>query len=101
MFWSLFATMICTLYVAGFRRKPLNTEEDRLKAIFAAAKDPTLEIISEMAIFDAKKRASAYQMLVKLYSGKGLTSCGFQLPPLYFPPAPISSKRQSRISPRG
>lgn len=90
--WSLFVTMACTLDVAGFRQKPLNTEEDRLKAIFAAAKDPVLENISEMAIFDAKKRASAAQMLVKLYSGKGLTSCGFRLPPLDFSPAPISSK---------
>ncbi|KIX91998.1 uncharacterized protein Z520_12269 [Fonsecaea multimorphosa CBS 102226] len=72
--WSLFATIVWTLDVNGFRYGCFQTPDDLL-----GTHVPRIE---PMAVGDPDRRACAAQMLVKLYNGKGLTTPREKVPPL-------------------
>ncbi|EEP78452.1 predicted protein [Uncinocarpus reesii 1704] len=82
--WSLFVTMMWILDVHGFRaleRRITCAVEIQQIVAFAAA-TPWLSGIQEMAAPDPLHRASAAQMLVGLYGGKGLTTPVDRIPPM-------------------
>lgn len=74
--WSLFVTMLWTLDVRDFRHcfYRFKTSEDVWNAILLASKMDKLSNIQEMAIVSPERRASAAQMLVRLYRGEGLST---------------------------
>lgn len=80
--WSLFLTLAHVTNAAGYRGRPSRTIQERLTAASLAAQSDTLLHIKEMAICDPTQRASAAQMLVKLYDGAGLTTPRQRIPPL-------------------
>jgi len=69
--WSLFFTLAEVMNVDGFRRKRLNTTASRIKAVEEAARHPDFYPLRDMAIVDPSLRASAGEMLDKLFSGDG------------------------------
>ncbi|KAG5801200.1 hypothetical protein H9Q71_014218 [Fusarium xylarioides] len=83
--WSLYVTMLWTLDVRGFRRRSdgFRSVEDAQKAVLSAA--DAVSNIQEMARVNPEERASAAQMLVKCYNGKGLTTPLHRVPPLVSP----------------
>ncbi|WEW57729.1 hypothetical protein PRK78_003196 [Emydomyces testavorans] len=86
--WSLFVTMLWILEIQ-FRRCQFQTAQDAQAAVlFAAANMDIVSKIREMAIIDPDQRASAAQMLVKLYNGEGLSTPWNQVPVL-----PVSPSR--------
>ncbi|KAI1956311.1 hypothetical protein LOZ58_006388 [Ophidiomyces ophidiicola] len=72
--WSLFVTIAFTLNVNGYRNSQLPSDDKIILAAVKAADTWPLERIKDMAIVDPTKRASAAQMLLKLYNGVGLTT---------------------------
>ncbi|KAK4204866.1 kinase-like protein [Triangularia verruculosa] len=74
--WSLFVTMLWTLDVKRFRQKSQNfaSQDSVYQAVSAAAVDPIVNPIREMARTDPEERASAAQMLVKCFGRVGLTT---------------------------
>lgn len=74
--WSLFVTMLWTLDVRDFRHCSyrFKTSEEVWDAILLASKMDKVSNIQEMAIVNPEKRASAAQMLVRLYCGEGLST---------------------------
>lgn len=72
--WSLFVTLTYELDVGGFRKKPLHSLDLRIQAVQEAAQEPEFEPLCAMAIVDVEQRASAADMLDKLYAGKGRTT---------------------------
>ncbi|KAM0417269.1 hypothetical protein ACHAPT_012710 [Fusarium lateritium] len=59
---------------AGFRGKMLHTTPLRIKAIQEAANEQEFQSLQDMAIEDPNKRATAGDMLGKLYSTEGRTT---------------------------
>ncbi|KAH9904820.1 protein kinase-like protein [Xylariomycetidae sp. FL2044] len=82
--WSLHVTMLWTMDVGGFREtsRRLGGKEDVQAAVLSAADDPMVSIIKEMVCVDPEERASAAQMLVKCFQGRGLSTPPSQVPPL-------------------
>ena len=83
--WSLFVTMLWTLDAEGFRQKSNRfvTIADVQEAVLSAASNvDRVSKIREMAIVNPVDRASAAQMLVKLFEGKGLSTPPNQIPAL-------------------
>ncbi|KAL8993940.1 MAG: hypothetical protein Q9188_007201 [Gyalolechia gomerana] len=80
--WSLFVTVAYTLNAKGYRDRQINSRDEAIKAALAAASDPEMTRIKEMAIVDPEKRASAAQMLVKNYDGVGLSTPRENIPDL-------------------
>jgi len=72
--WSLLVTLVYAMDTAGYRKKPLHTTEQKITAVHEATQTPEFRPIKTMAIVDPEQRASAAQMIVKLYRGKGLTT---------------------------
>ncbi len=83
--WSLYVTMLWTLDAIGFRRvsEAFGTKEEVQNAVvLIASKAEKLAGIREMARADPNRRASAAQMLVKIYDGVGLTTPRHRIPDL-------------------
>lgn len=72
--WSLFVTLAYALDAAGFRGKPLGSVEQRIKAIKEAANDYRFQPIQSMAIENPNDRATAGDMLDKVFQGRGRTT---------------------------
>lgn len=81
--WSLFVTVAYTLNARGYRDQQIDTYGGLITAALAAAHDPQMARIKEMAIVDPEKRASAAQMLVKNYDGAGLSTPRGNIPDLH------------------
>ncbi|KAK2775939.1 hypothetical protein FQN53_002927 [Emmonsiellopsis sp. PD_33] len=82
--WSLFITLMWVLNDQGFREKVNCLSSGQVQDLAeSAASGQYLSNLKEMAIFDPAKRASAAQMLVKIFNGEGLTTRRSQIPPLY------------------
>lgn len=84
--WSLFVTILWILNNEGFRTIEWRRYEDICAFIRTIISIQGLGIcqIKEMAIYDPQHRASAAQMLVKLFGGVGLTTSG-KIPSLQVP----------------
>lgn len=82
--WSLFVTMLWRLDVGEFRKNCDQFEytADAQDTVLSASKMSDVSKIREMAIVNPEKRASAAQMLVKCFNGKGLTTPRNQVPAL-------------------
>ncbi|AEO65261.1 uncharacterized protein THITE_2048148, partial [Thermothielavioides terrestris NRRL 8126] len=82
--WSLFATLLWTLDTGGFRRLEAGYRDydDIQSTVQSLAEAPEMAPTREMARSSAQTRASAAQMLVRLFDGKGLTTPRSQVHPL-------------------
>ncbi len=113
--WSLYVTMLWTLDVAGFRdaSKTFKAPDDaRAAVLLVASNTDSVSVIQQMARPNPNERASAAQMLVKCFDGKGLTIPQNQVPPLIEPgksdgkaparpvPAQRKKKENTERSPR-
>ncbi|KAK8074552.1 kinase-like protein [Apiospora hydei] len=89
--WSLFVTMLWTLDSDGFRAKAqiFTGELAAQSEVLRLADDPNLAKLADMGRADPEKRASAAQMLIKNFEGKGLVTARAQVPPIGGTPAPI------------
>ncbi len=100
--WSLFVTMLWTL--EGEFRQESNWFKNIVevqRAVLAAASnvDSVLEF-REMAIINPEERASAAQMLVKNFDGKGLSTPRNRVPALTtIPPRTIAAARAPPLAP--
>lgn len=74
--WALFVTLMWVLNVDGFRQceHRMKSAKEAHEMVQRATTHRTLYNIREMAAPDPARRASAAQMLVKLYGGKGLST---------------------------
>ncbi|OJD15570.1 STE protein kinase [Emergomyces pasteurianus Ep9510] len=72
--WALFVTMAYVKNADGYRLKQLFLIEHFITAAREAANTPSLLMIKDMAEIEPENRASAARMLVKNFSGKGLTT---------------------------
>ena len=72
--WSLFVTMAYVMDVDGYRKKCFGTNQHIIKSALEAAETTLLSPLKEMAILDPNERASAADMLRKLFKGEGLTT---------------------------
>ncbi|EFY84639.1 calcium/calmodulin-dependent protein kinase [Metarhizium acridum CQMa 102] len=72
--WSLFVTLTYAMNVGGFREKPLHTTALRIKAVQEAANEVIFQPLRDMAIEDPSQRATAGDMLDKLFAGVGRTT---------------------------
>lgn len=72
--WSLFVTLVYAMNVAGFRGKMLHTTPLRIKAIQEAANEEEFRPLQDMATEDPSQRATAGDMLDKLFAGEGRTT---------------------------
>ncbi|KAG5289215.1 CAMK family protein kinase [Histoplasma ohiense] len=101
--WSLFVTMLWTLD-KGFRQmcKNSNSLGEIQKAVsLAASQSPTVAQIKEMAIVDAENRASAAQMLLKHFQGKGISTPQNQVPASQTTPAAPATPVSRTGQPKG
>jgi len=80
--WSLFVTMAYALNANGYRQKQPRHLTEAVEMALAAAKAPLLDPIKDMAIVDPVKRASAAEMLIKLYQEDGLSTPRENISPL-------------------
>ena len=82
--WSLFVTLAVATDASGYHQKAqqklLLTPDSRIHAAREAAKE--LHKLEEMARPNPEERASAAQMLVKLWDGRGLTTPREMVPDL-------------------
>lgn len=69
--WSLFVTMAVAMDTGGFRRKALYMTALRVIAVQEAADHPSMAMMSSMAKADPDERATAEEMLIKLFNGEG------------------------------
>ncbi|KAH6997130.1 calcium/calmodulin-dependent protein kinase [Ilyonectria destructans] len=69
--WSLFVTMAVAMDTDGFRRKALYMTALRVIAVQEAADHPSMAMMSSMAKADPGERATAEEMLIKLFNGEG------------------------------
>ncbi|KAI9849327.1 MAG: hypothetical protein M1837_004787 [Sclerophora amabilis] len=84
--WSLFVTLAYSVNVNNFREDH-EPGPELIEAVLAAAQDPSFAGIKEMAVIDPNLRASAAQMLLRLYGGKGLSTPRDKVTPLEGNPA--------------
>jgi hypothetical protein len=82
--WSLFVTILWVLDYKAFRSTEwkLYPSVCRFVKGVVSNNDSTISSIKDMAAYDPVYRASAAQMLVKLYGGDGLTTSPSKVPPL-------------------
>lgn len=82
--WAFFVTLMWVLNVEGFRQweHRLKSSAEAQNMVQLAAANRTMYSLREMAALNPSKRASAAQMLVKLYGGKGLSTPLHKVPPL-------------------
>lgn len=82
--WSLYVTMIWILDIKGFRTNSehFKSHQDVLQAVLATTMTSNVICINEMARVTPVERASAAQMLVRLYAGVGLTTPRDSVPPI-------------------
>ncbi|KAK2797257.1 hypothetical protein FQN50_009265 [Emmonsiellopsis sp. PD_5] len=81
--WSLFITLMWVLNDQSFREKVNYLSSGEAQALAkSAASGQYLSDLKEMVAFDPAKRASAAQMLVKIFKGEGLTTRRSQILPL-------------------
>ncbi|KAI1084149.1 kinase-like domain-containing protein [Whalleya microplaca] len=74
--WALYVTILWTLDVGGFRkfRKRIRNHNEAVNTVLTlAANERQISDIQEMAKLNPEARATAAQMLIKLYGGHGLT----------------------------
>lgn len=72
--WSLFVTLAYAMNAGRYREKPLHTINSKIRAVLEAAAEPVFHGIKDMAIVDPERRASAAQMLDRVFSGEGRTT---------------------------
>jgi len=91
--WSLFVTMLWTLDIRNFRKmaNEFKSIADIQNAVLSAALDEQVAQIREMAIVNPEERASAAQMLVKCFDGKGLSTPRNKVPALIDRPAIVTT----------
>jgi serine/threonine protein kinase len=95
--WSLYVTMAWVFNLARYReRTRFSSYQDVHDAIIHAASSvddsfPTMRAIPEMVIVDPHQRASAAQMLVKLYGNRGLSTLLTNIAPLFQTPPSFSA----------
>ncbi|KAM3501324.1 hypothetical protein MY11210_009389 [Beauveria gryllotalpidicola] len=77
--WSLFVTLAYALNAGGFREKPLHSPSLRIKAVEEAANTQIFQPIRDMAKADHNLRATAADMLDKLFAGEGRTTPSNQI----------------------
>ncbi|KAL1877366.1 hypothetical protein VTK73DRAFT_8661 [Phialemonium thermophilum] len=77
--WSLFATMVAI--DSRFRDFPPRADDYGVVLGVLQAKAPT-SLLEPMARLDPNRRASAAQMLVQLFAGKGLTTLSSRVAPI-------------------
>lgn len=102
--WSLFVTMLWTQDVGGFRKKSTGFQaiHEVRDAVLAASKVDSMRQLEAMARADPNQRASAAQMLVKVYKGEGLTTPRRRIPqlePAQSVPVPGGSSPSSAAPP--
>ena len=81
--WSLFVTMLWILDADDFRQRSTHFKSDaevRRAISSAAANVESVSQLREMAVVDSESRASAAQMLAKLFNGDGLSTPRSQIP---------------------
>lgn len=72
--WSLFATLVDVLNVGSFRETEYTTDETSVNAICSAAeKHPVLNKVAEMAAINPAERATARDILIKIFDDQGVT----------------------------
>ncbi|ROW08765.1 hypothetical protein VPNG_06404 [Cytospora leucostoma] len=108
--WSLYVTMVWTLDIEGFREasgrfKSITECQNAISSIASGAQ--AVECIEPMARKDPEKRASAAQMLVELFGGRGLSTPRAMVPCLILgtetpkAKAPtVTSLKRTRVSSR-
>lgn len=91
--WSLYVTMLWALDINDFRKRErsLQTSDQVFDAVTVIEKSGQIEEYKAMGERDPKLRASAAQMLVKLFNAEGLSTHRNKVPDL--PPAPRRSPR--------
>lgn len=72
--WSLFITLAYAMDLDGFRTKSLLTTPLRILAAEEALSVKPFDQLKEMAVVDPSQRASAADMLDRLYAGNGRTT---------------------------
>jgi serine/threonine protein kinase len=87
--WSLFVTAIWALDIQGYRQEQAACQDERknLEAVLSRRGHSDVGMIGEMARENAEDRASAAQMILKLYGGDGLTTPIGQIESLPLPPS--------------
>jgi len=83
--WSLFVTMLWCANTGGFRQNAFrfNNPKDRQEEVIRiASNDHIFSKVQEMAILDPVQRASAAQIIVKIFSGERLTTPRNHVPAL-------------------
>ena len=86
--WSLYVTMLWTLDVEGFRHVSRTFPTDgsaRARILSIASSTNSVFSMRAMARLNPDERASAAQMLVKCFDGKGLVTARNKIPPLIEP----------------
>ncbi|OAG35078.1 hypothetical protein AYO21_10751 [Fonsecaea monophora] len=68
--WSLFVTMAHVLNVDGYRDKIFGTNAEIIQSACSAAEDRDMSDIKDMVIVEPEQRASAAQMLQRLFGGE-------------------------------
>ncbi|KAJ4321577.1 hypothetical protein N0V84_005248 [Fusarium piperis] len=96
--WSLFVTMLWTLDIKGFRQASASAQNLPQVQTEISSRIPTLRVIQDMAREDPDERASAAQMLVKCFDGRGLVTPRNQVPPLGYPTIPDIAMPESKRS---
>jgi serine/threonine protein kinase len=74
--WSLFVTISYKLDVNGYQEnmKKAKTDDAVCKLVLQAANCPVMVKLKDMTILDPERRASAAQMLLKHFEGRGLST---------------------------
>ncbi|KAK2812448.1 hypothetical protein FQN50_001449 [Emmonsiellopsis sp. PD_5] len=74
--WSLFVTMLWLVDVNGFRQASMKFKaaDDVVKAVSSATSNEKFSKIQEMVIVNPEERASAAQILLKIFGGEGLST---------------------------
>ncbi|KAM3528850.1 hypothetical protein MY4038_005677 [Beauveria bassiana] len=82
--WSLFMTIAWTLDLYGYRSLTCQDYSQQLQWVFALAENywQCLYDVHELVVIDYTKRATAAQMLIKVFDGNGLTTQRINVPKL-------------------
>ncbi|KAM3477601.1 hypothetical protein MY8738_006360 [Beauveria namnaoensis] len=82
--WSLFMTIAWTLDLYGYRSLTCQDYSQQLQWVFALAENywEYLYDVHELVVIDYTKRATAAQMLIKVFDGNGLTTQRINVPKL-------------------
>lgn len=80
--WSLFVTILWALNTNGFREQCESWNSSQIIITEVLQRRSSLHQIQEMARENYVERASAAQMLVKVYNGLGLVTPRDRVPPL-------------------